>query len=231
MEIDEGCEWDSLSARLDELAAQFDLTWQIHDLGSPARVVIATSAQLHCASDLLSRAALGELPIEVVAVVSDRDSGGDLADRYGVAFHHLPVGDDRAEQEATLATLLEDLAPELIVLARYMRILPEAMTDRWWGRMINIHHSFLPAFIGARPYQRAHARGVKLIGATAHYVTVDLDEGPIIAQGIERVTHRDEVADLVRKGRDVERLVLAEAVRLHLEHRVLVFGNRTCVFD
>jgi len=117
------------------------------------------------------------------------------------------------------------------VLARYMRVLPEPIVDRWWTRMINIHHSFLPAFVGARPYHRAHDRGVKLIGATAHYVTADLDAGPIIAQDVERVSHRDEVADLVRIGRDVERRVLADAVRLHLEHRVLVFGNRTVVFD
>jgi formyltetrahydrofolate deformylase len=140
------------------------------------------------------------------------------------------AGDSRAEQEAAFAAVLDELEPDLVVLARYMRILPEAITIRWNGRMINIHHSFLPAFAGAKPYHRAHQRGVKLIGATAHYVTAELDAGPIIAQGITPVSHRDEVEDLVRKGRDVERTTLANAVRLHLEHRVLVWDNRTCVF-
>ena len=139
-------------------------------------------------------------------------------------------GAGRAEQEAAFAAALDAHAPDLVVLARYMRILPEQITEQWAGRMINIHHSFLPAFPGARPYMRAHQRGVKLIGATAHYVTAELDAGPIIAQGVPTVSHRDEVEDLVRKGRDVERKTLADAVRLHLEHRVLVWDNRTCVF-
>ena len=156
-----------------------------------------------------------------------------LAEQFGVPFHLVEgglTGDARAAQEAAFAAALDELDPDLVVLARYMRILPETLTDRWKGRMINIHHSFLPAFAGAKPYHRAHQRGVKLIGATAHYVTAELDAGPIIAQGITPVSHRDEVEDLVRKGRDVERTTLASAVRLHLEHRVLIWDNRTCVF-
>jgi len=165
----------------------------------------------------------------VVALVSDKEAAAPLAARHEVPFVHVAgglAGEERAAQEAAFAAQLTDLAPDLVVLARYMRILPEAITEAWSGRMINIHHSFLPAFPGARPYQR----GVKLIGATAHYVTAELDAGPIIAQGVATVTHRDEVEDLVRKGRDVERKTLADAVRLHLEHRVLVWDNRTCVF-
>jgi formyltetrahydrofolate deformylase len=172
-----------------------------------------------------------ELPIDVVAVVSDREVAAPLAARYDVEFRGLPMTEDRSEQEAAFASALDAWSPDLVVLARYMRVLPAPIAQRWWGHMINIHHSFLPAFVGAGPHRQAHERGVKLIGATAHYVTPALDEGPIIAQDIVRVTHRDEVADLIRKGRDVERVVLAEAVRLHLEQRVLVFGNRTCVFD
>lgn len=231
VEIDGPCDFDDLRVSLDAAATTLGLDWTIRHPGPPQRLVIACSAQLHCAADLLARASLGELDVEPIAVVSDREAGRELAARHGVAFHHLPMTEDRAVQEGQLAELLVELDPELIVLARYMRILPQAIADAWWGRMINIHHSFLPAFVGANPYQRAHERGVKLIGATGHYVTTNLDEGPIIAQDVARVSHRLEVADLVRKGRDVERLVLSEAVRLHVEHRVVVFGNRTCVFD
>jgi len=171
------------------------------------------------------------LHCDVVAVISDYEDAASLAERHGVPFLHLPVGDDRADQEIALGEALNELAPDLVVLARYMRILPSWLTEQWSMAMINIHHSFLPAFAGANPYARAHDRGVKLIGATAHYVTAELDAGPIIAQDVERVTHRDSVADLVRRGADVERGVLATALRLHLEHRLMVFGNRTCVFD
>jgi formyltetrahydrofolate deformylase len=188
---------------------------------------------LYCAADLLTRVSLGELDVDVVAIVSDKPAAAELASQHNIPFHLVDgglSGDARKEQEAAFAAVLDELSPDLIVLARYMRILPENMTLQWSGRMINIHHSFLPAFAGAKPYHRAHQRGVKLIGATAHYVTAELDAGPIIAQGITAVSHRDEVEDLVRKGRDVERTTLANAVRLHLEHRVLVWDNRTCVF-
>ena len=184
-------------------------------------------------SHLRARVTLGELDCDVLAVVSDKPAAAALAERHNVPFVLVDgglEGADRSAQEAAFAAALESFAPELVVLARYMRILPAEITERWAGRMINIHHSFLPAFPGARPYMRAHQRGVKLIGATAHYVTAELDAGPIIAQGVATVSHRDEVEDLGRKGRDVERKTLADAVRLHLEHRVLVWDNRTCVF-
>jgi formyltetrahydrofolate deformylase len=233
IEVDGRVDWDRFHRGLDELVARFGLQWELHEPGTRARVVIACSGDLSCAADLLNRVELGELDTEVVAVLSDKDLAAPLAARHDVRFVHVPGGlrgDDRSEQEAAFARALHDLAPDLVVLARYMRILPEAITAAWAGRMINIHHSFLPAFPGARPYHRAHQRGVKLIGATAHYVTAELDAGPIIAQGVATVTHRDEVEDLIRKGRDVERTTLADAVRLHLEHRVLVWDNRTCVF-
>jgi formyltetrahydrofolate deformylase len=220
-----------LGASLDELVDRRGLSWELHDAAERPRVAIVCSRSLHCASDLLARISIGALSCEVVGLISDYPDAAELAARHSIAFFHLPVGADRAEQEAALGSLLGELDPELVVLARYMRILPASLTEAWAQRMINIHHSFLPAFSGAGPYKRAHERGVKLIGATAHYVTAELDAGPIIAQDVERVSHRDSVEDLIRRGADVERSVLAAAVRLHLEHRVMVFGNRTCVFD
>jgi formyltetrahydrofolate deformylase len=233
IEIDGPVDWARFDAGLAQVADRFGIEWELHRPGVPTRVVIACSAELYCAADLLNRIELGELDAEVVAVVSDKDPAEELAARHGVAFRGVAgglAGAERAEQEAAFAAVLDDLEPDLVVLARYMRILPERITRAWAGRMINIHHSFLPAFAGARPYHRAHDRGVKIIGATAHYVTAELDAGPIIAQRVASVTHRDEVEDLVRRGRDVERQTLADAVRLHLEHRVLVWDNRTCVF-
>lgn len=233
IEIDGPIDWPAFTEGLGAAADRYGISWDLHHPGRPTRTVIACSADLACTADLLTRADLGELDIEVVGVVSDKEPAAALARRHGVPFRSVAgglTGDDRAAQEQAFATTLAELAPELVVLARYMRILPASITEAWAGRMINIHHSFLPAFAGARPYHRAHTRGVKLIGATAHYVTAELDAGPIIAQRVATVTHRDEVDDLVRKGRDVERQTLAEAVRLHLEHRVLVWDNRTCVF-
>jgi formyltetrahydrofolate deformylase len=233
IEIDGPIDWPAFERGLAELIERFGMQSALHRPGTRARVAIACSGELYCAADLLNRVELGELDIDVVALVSDKEVAAPLAARHDVPFVHVAgglAGDERAAQEAAFAAQLTDLAPDLVVLARYMRILPEAITEAWAGRMINIHHSFLPAFPGARPYHRAFQRGVKLIGATAHYVTAELDAGPIIAQGVATVTHRDEVEDLVRKGRDVERTTLADAVRLHLEHRVLVWDNRTCVF-
>jgi formyltetrahydrofolate deformylase len=233
IEIDGALDWEQFSAGLADVVDRFGMQWSLHRPGERARVVVVCSGELWCAADLLNRAELGELDVDVVAVVSDKELAAPLAARHDVPFVHVGGGLEgpaRAAQEAELGSVLSRLSPDLVVLARYMRILPEAITAAWAGRMINIHHSFLPAFPGARPYHRAHERGVKLIGATAHYVTAELDAGPIIAQGVVTVTHRDEVDDLVRKGREVERTTLAEAVRLHLEHRVLVWGNRTCVF-
>ena len=219
-----------LSALL-TVQGRYGLSFELHRPAAPARMAILCSQHLHCVSDLLARCSLGELEATVVSVVSDKPHGYELAERHGVRFTELPMGDDRPAQEQRLADHLSSVDADLVVLARYMRVLPGPLADAWFGRMINIHHSFLPAFVGAQPYRRAHERGVKLIGATAHYVTEELDAGPIINQDVVRVSHRDSVADLVRKGRDVERIVLADAVRWHLEHRVLVFGNRTCVFD
>jgi formyltetrahydrofolate deformylase len=168
----------------------------------------------------------------VVAVISNHEDGRDIADGFGVPFHHLPVNPaSKAQQEGDLQNILVSLDVDLVVLARYMQILSEPLVNEWTNRIINIHHSFLPAFPGARPYHQAMARGVKLIGATAHYVTVELDDGPIIEQGVTRTSHRDSVADFARRGREVENRVLATAVRAHLENRVIVEGRRTIVFE
>jgi formyltetrahydrofolate deformylase len=171
------------------------------------------------------------MPGELVCVVSNHLDHADLVAHHGVPYHHLPVeGDGRSAQESALLDALDGHGVDLVVLARYMQILSPEVVDRYPERIINIHHSFLPAFVGGRPYHQAHERGVKVIGATAHYVTDDLDQGPIIDQDVVRVSHRDEISNLVQKGRDVEKIVLARAVRAHLEHRVLVYRNRTVVF-
>jgi len=231
LEIDPSVKRPELENALQTLVATRGASWQLHSAEERPRVVVLCSKALHCVSDLLARFALDELRCELVGVVSDYDTAADLVARHDAPFFHLPTTEDRTIQEQQLGTLLEELQPDLVVLARYMRILPADITERWSGKMINIHHSFLPAFPGANPYARAHERGVKLIGATAHYVIADLDEGPIIAQSVERVTHRDSIDDLVRRGADVERVVLAQAVRLHLEHRLMIFSDRTCIFD
>ena len=182
--------------------------------------------------DLLARWRMGELPAEIPLVVSNHPDLGEGAERLGVEFHHLPVSPEtKAAQEAQILELLDEHRIDLVVLARYMQILTPGFVERWPQRIINIHHSFLPAFAGARPYHQAHERGVKVIGATAHYVTAGLDEGPIIEQDVARVSHRDTVEDMVHKGRDLEMVVLARAVRLHLERRVIVYGQKTAVFD
>ena len=214
------------------IAERFAMEWSFHDLGARPRVAILASKQGHCLGDLLVRFALGERPGEVAVVASNHNTHAPLVARFETPFHVVPVvDDDREAQERALGAVLEDCAPDLVVLARYMRILPAWLVDRWAGRLINIHHSFLPSFAGARPYAQAHERGVKVIGATAHYVTPELDEGPIIAQQVMPVSHRDDPGRLERRGRDVEAVVLAEAVRLDLEHRVIVYGRRTAVFD
>lgn len=197
------------------------------------RVAILASREPHCLTDLLARWSAGELPAaEVRLVVSNHPDHRETAAFHGVPYHHLPVTPaTKPTQEATLRRLLDDEGIDLVVLARYMQILSDDFVAHRPNRIVNIHHSFLPAFVGARPYHQAHARGVKVIGVTAHYATAVLDEGPIIAQDVTRVTHRDSVDDLIRKGRDLEKVVLARALRAHLEHRVLVYGNKTVVFD
>ena len=214
------------------IAARFDMQWGVYDLGELPRVALLVSRQGHCLGDLLVRFDLGEIPGNVVLVASNHDTNADLVSRFRLPFHALPVrGDDREAQARAMSSLLDEHQPDVVVLARYMLVLPAWLVESWRERMINIHHSFLPSFAGARPYGQAHERGVKVIGATAHYVTPELDEGPIIAQQVMPVSHRDDPARLERRGRDLEAVVLAEALRLHLEHRVIVYGRRTAVFD
>jgi formyltetrahydrofolate deformylase len=221
-----------LATAFTPIAERFDMRWDVYDLGARPRVALLASRQAHCLGDLLVRFHLGEIPGEAVLVASNHDINADLVARFGVPFHAVPVrDDDRDAQARALSALLDDHRPDVVVLARYMLILPAWLVEPWRERMINIHHSFLPSFAGARPYGQAHERGVKVIGATAHYVTAELDEGPIIAQQVMPVSHRDDPARLERRGRDLEAVVLAEALRLHLEHRVIVYGRRTAVFD
>ena len=220
-----------LERALAELAARFSMTWTLDVAGRPIRTLILGSTAAHCLNDLAFRQRSENLPIEIVAVVSNHTVLADLARFYDIPFHHIPVtAATKAAAEAQLLALVEELDVELVVLARYMQILSDDLCRALAGRIINIHHSFLPSFKGARPYAQAHDRGVKLIGATAHYVTGDLDEGPIIEQDVERVDHTREVEDLVALGQDVERRALAKAVRWHAEHRVLLDGHRTVVF-
>ncbi len=195
------------------------------------RVLIMVSQQDHCLVDLLYRHDTGELPIDIPAVVSNHLDCRDLVERHGIPFVHLAIGPEgKTPQEAELLRLVHDLRIDLVVLARYMQVLSDEVCNKLSGRMINIHHSFLPGFKGARPYHQAYERGVKLIGATAHFVTADLDEGPIIEQGVERVSHADSADDLAQIGRDVERMVLSRAVRWYAEDRILLTGERTVVF-
>ncbi|GAA5236687.1 formyltetrahydrofolate deformylase [Verticiella sediminum] len=227
----EGTGRPALGQRFDELAGTFAMEWKIYDASQKARLLIMVSRQGHCLNDLLFRARSGQLPVEIAAVVSNHPDYATLAGSYDVPFHHLPVTPaTKAEQEAQVLRMVDELDVELVVLARYMQILSPEMCRALAGRAINIHHSFLPSFKGARPYYQAHERGVKLIGATAHYVTPDLDEGPIIEQGIERVDHTMTAADLTQVGSDIESQVLARAVRSHVEHRVMLNGHRTVVF-
>ena len=213
------------------LATRFDMTWSLDAAGRRMRTVVMVSKVAHCVNDLLFRERAGTLPIDIVAVVGNHETLRDLATFYGKRFVHIPVtADTKADAEASLLALADDLDAELVVLARYMQILSPELSQALHGRAINIHHSFLPSFKGARPYFQAHDRGVKLIGATAHYVTADLDEGPIIEQDVERVDHTHTPDTLTAIGADVERRALARAVRWHAEHRVLLDGHRTIVF-
>lgn len=214
------------------LAERFAMRASVRFTDYRPATAILVSRERHCAADLLARWKASELGIDPKAVISNHPDFAELAGWYGVRFDHLPVeAGNRDAQESQIARILTDERIELVVLARYMQILSAGFVEPWAGRMINIHHSFLPAFQGARPYHQAHDRGVKIIGVTAHYVTAELDEGPIIAQDVAPVTHRDDVEALRRKGRDLEVTVLARAVRAHLEHRVLIHGRRTIVFE
>ena len=231
VQLEAATPYDELSRALAALAPRFGMDWSLDAAGRPLRTLVMVSTAAHCLNDLAFRQRSEDLPIDLVAVVSNHETLRPLADFYGIGFHHVPVtAETKAASEAALWALVEELDVELVVLARYMQVLSDDFCSRLPGRIINIHHSFLPSFKGARPYQQAHARGVKLIGATAHYVTAALDEGPIIEQDVERVDHNRTVADMVRLGQDVERRALARAVRWHAEHRVLLDGPKTIVF-
>ncbi|MDO8143064.1 formyltetrahydrofolate deformylase [Isoptericola sp. 178] len=222
---------DELEPAVADVADRFGMTWALDVVGRPMRTLVMVSKAAHCLVDLLYRERDQGMPIDVVGVVGNHPDLADIADFYGKPFHHVPVTSaTKAEAEDRLRSLVDELDVELVVLARYMQILSDELCRDLNGRVINIHHSFLPSFKGARPYAQAHDRGVKLIGATSHYVTGDLDEGPIIEQDVERVDHSRAVRQLVALGEDVERRTLARAVRWHAEHRVLLNGHRTVVF-
>ena len=226
---------DELRRRFADVAAELggQASWTVTDTAEPKRAVLLVSKDMHCLHDLLGRVAAGELPVRLEAVIGNHDTLEGVVRAHGVPFHHVPFpadADGRAAAFAEVERLVDKHEPDAVVLARFMQILPAPLCARWAGRALNIHHSFLPSFVGARPYHQAHVRGVKLIGATCHYVTADLDAGPIVEQDVIRVDHGDTAADMVRRGRDIERLVLARGLRWHLEDRVLVHGNKTVVF-
>ena len=222
---------DRFAEAFTPVAAAFRLDWRIHELRQKMRAMIMVSQGGHCLNDLLYRTSTGRLPLEVTSIVSNHTTWQRRAEHEGIPFHHLPISpDNKLEQESRLLAMVEEQDVDLIILARYMQVLSDQLCRRLGGRMINIHHSFLPGFKGAKPYHRAYERGVKMVGATAHYVTGDLDEGPIITQDVSVVDHADTVEDLIAQGQDTESRVLARAVKLHIEHRVMLNGNRTVVF-
>jgi formyltetrahydrofolate deformylase len=219
-----------ISPAFGAIANPLQANWQLHFSDIIPRVAIWVSRQDHCLFDLLWRQRAGELRAEISLIISNHPQLEAIAQQFGIDYHHIPItAETKASQEAKQLELLQQYQIDLVVLAKYMQVLSGDFVAQF-PKVINIHHSFLPAFAGANPYQRAYERGVKIIGATAHYVTQDLDEGPIIEQEVARVSHRDQVEDLIRKGKDLERVVLARAVRLHLQHRVLAYNNRTVVF-
>jgi formyltetrahydrofolate deformylase len=222
---------DALRAQLATFATSFDMKWSLHDTTQPMRTVLMVSKEGHCLNDLLFRVKSGLLPLDIRAIISNHREFYQLAASYNVPFHHIPVtAATKAQAEAKAYEVIEAEGAELVVLARYMQILSDDLCKKLSGRAINIHHSFLPSFKGAKPYYQAHDRGVKLIGATAHYVTADLDEGPIIEQDVARVDHSKTVEDFTAQGRDTESQVLARAVKWHSEHRVLLNGHKTVIF-
>jgi formyltetrahydrofolate deformylase len=222
---------DEIASAFRPVAERFGMAFELRFSDAAPRMAVFVSTQGHCLQDLLWRWRSGDLPAELPMVVGNHADLAALTESFGVAFSLHPMSPEtKAAQETAILRRLREERIDLVVLARYMQVLSSEFVGAWPSRIINIHHSFLPAFAGARPYHQAFARGVKIIGATAHYVTSELDEGPIIAQDVARVSHRDSAADMVRKGRDLERMVLARAVDLHLRHRVLVHGNKTVVF-
>ncbi|GGJ06347.1 formyltetrahydrofolate deformylase [Alicyclobacillus cellulosilyticus] len=226
-----GAHWDELTGRFAEVARTFQMTWRFNRAHVPKRMAVFVSKEEHCLLELLWQWQSGDLYADLVMVVSNHPDAGATVAPLGIPFYHIPVTPEtKKDAEAKQLALLASHKVDLVVLARYMQILSGDFVRQYPNRIINIHHSFLPAFIGRNPYARAYQRGVKLIGATAHYVTEDLDEGPIIEQDVQRVDHRDEVEDLKRIGRQIERTVLVRAVKWHLEDRILTYNNRTIVF-
>jgi formyltetrahydrofolate deformylase len=227
-----GIDLERFASEFAKLANELDMHWKLSVRGQRPRVALFCSQYLHCMADLLHRWHTGELACEIPAIVSNHRAVEHLAAFYGIPFAYIPVAaETRARAEEQQLALLEERKVDVIVLARYMQILSPRFVAHYPAAIINVHHSFLPAFTGARPYHAAHTRGVKLIGATSHYVTELLDDGPIIEQDVARISHRDQVDDLVARGRDLERLVLSRAVRWHLDSRILCYGNKTVVFD
>ncbi|GAB0101593.1 formyltetrahydrofolate deformylase [Nocardia sp. JMUB6875] len=223
-----------LRDRFSAIAADLGADWQLLDSGERRRAVLLVSKDGHCLHDLLGRATSGELPATIEAVIGNHPDLAGMTEAHGIKFHHVPFPKDPAERGPAfeqVRELVDAHDPHAVVLARFMQVLPAELCEHWAGKAINIHHSFLPSFVGARPYHQAFARGVKLIGATCHYVTAELDAGPILEQDVIRIDHADTVRDMVRQGRDIERVVLARGLRWHLEGRVLVHGRRTVVFE
>ncbi len=228
---EDGLPLDAIAAGFAAIAEPFAMDYRFHDPAAPMKVVLMVSRFGHCLNDILYRWKIGALPIEIVAVVSNHFDYQKVVVNHDIPFHHIPVTKaNKPEAEARILYLIEQSGADLVVLARYMQVLSDAMCARMPGRIINIHHSFLPSFKGANPYKQAYGRGVKLIGATAHYVTAELDEGPIIEQDVARITHAQSAADYVSIGRDVEAQVLSRAIHAHIHHRVFLNGNRTVVF-
>lgn len=223
---------DAFRTRFSDLAQTLQMNWRLETSSVKPRVAIFVSQYLHCLIDLLYRHQSGELPCEFPLIISNHRSASAVAEFYGIPFQMIPVtADTKRTAEEEQVRLLSQHGVEAVVLARYMQILSPGFVARYPNRVINVHHSFLPAFVGARPYHQAFERGVKLIGATSHYVSEVLDDGPIIEQDVARVSHRDQLDDLIEKGRDLERMVLSRALRWHLDHRILCYGNKTVVFD
>ena len=222
---------DGLRTAFAPIADEFGMQWRVSDSAERKKVVLMASRESHCLADLLHRFHSGELDCEITSVISNHDDLRSMVEWHGIPFHHVPVDPkDKAPAFDEVTRLVQEQQAECIVLARYMQILPASLCEQYAGRVINIHHSFLPSFVGARPYHQAAVRGVKLIGATCHYVTEELDAGPIIEQDVVRITHRDNAEDMVRLGKDVEKMVLSRGLRYHLEDRVLVHDNKTVVF-
>jgi formyltetrahydrofolate deformylase len=228
----DGFDLEAFRSEFTNLAAELQMRWRIETLSECSRVAVFVSQHLHCLADLLHRHQSGELHCEIPVVIGNHPDGAALARFHGIEFRHIPVGpESKHAAEEQEMRLLRERGVNLVVLARYMQILSPRFVEEFPSRIINVHHSFLPAFVGGRPYHAAFERGVKLIGATSHYVTEVLDDGPIIEQDVTRISHRDQVEDLIAKGRDLERVVLSRAVKWHLDHRILCYGKKTVVFD